>query len=438
MSLERRILSGTMANMAGIVMNAVLQVVTVPVLLSAWGAEAFGLWVMLTTIPTYFALTDLGFLQATTSEMAMRFARQEKAGAARVFFSSSALIMLVCLFFFAVTGSIASGLSAGGLLPPGVELSVLLLLAAYSALSLLSRLPVAALRASGHYALGTVSLDTMGLLEGLAGLATALLGGGFADVALCVLLVRLVTVVLLSLLLWHKLEWLRPQTVAATADRRAMPSVDIREIRALARPALAAMAIPLALALNLQGVVLIVGALLSPAAVAVYGPVRTCSRLLIQLIGVVNRASMPELSRARAGEQPDDLRRLLKANGLLLLLVLLPGSLAFAALGRQVVGLWSAGHILPDQSFVALVALATLVHGTWYFLSNILLATNDHLALAKYSLGAAVLTLGLVAFLAGTMGLVGVGLALLLGEGLCAIAVCRIFLAHYRQVLQWT
>jgi O-antigen/teichoic acid export membrane protein len=128
----------------------------------------------------------------------------------------------------------------------------------------------------------------------------------------------------------------------------------------------------------------------------------------------------------------------LKVNSLLLLLALLPGTLVFAALGSQVVALWSAGHILPDRGFVALVALATLVHGTWYFLSNILLATNDHLALAKYGLGAAVLTLGLVAFLAATLGLVGVGLGLILGEALCAIAVGRIFFAHYRRVLQWT
>ncbi|MDE1159032.1 MAG: hypothetical protein PW791_12340 [Neorhizobium sp.] len=484
MSIGRRIISGTIANTAGIAMNALLQIASVPILLSAWGAESFGIWVMLTTIPTYFALTDLGFLQATTSEMAMLVARDEKRRATRVFFSASAFILCVTSAIFAVAALLAVGAAASDILPFGVDLRVLLLLAAFSALSLFSRLPVAALRATGHYAAGTLAYDAVSVAEGFCGLLVAALGGGFADVALSFLIVRLLNIVTLYVLLHRSVSWLRldntrpgnpwpnnpelqngasgaggevgPVTVRApsagsggdiashdgkgkSASAPAWKSaVDIVEIRALARPALAAMTIPLALALNLQGVVLIVGALLSPAAVAVYGPVRTCSRLLIQLVGVVNRATMPELSRARAGARADDLKRIVKVNRLLLLLVLLPGSALFAVIGREVVMLWSAGHIVPDRTFVLLVALATLVHGTWYFLSNMLLATNDHMALAKYSLAASLLTLGLVALFARAAGLGGVGLALLIGEGVCAIAVWRIFVSHYRQVLRWT
>lgn len=477
MSLTRRILSGTMANTAGIAMNAMLQLVSVPVLVSAWGAEAFGLWIMLTTIPTYFALTDLGFLQATTSEMAMLIARGERTRAARVFISSTALIAAVSAGIFLLVTVIALGCAILDVLPGGVGLPVLLLLAGFSVLSLLSRLPVAALRASGHYARGTIAYDTMSTIEGIAGLAVAAAGGGFGDVALSFLLIRVVTIALLFGVLYRLAGWLRPnawQPVgtdpggAGPISRRsrqhgaraavASPAIgpigdrgqglvfsasalaemiDFDEIRALFRPALAALTIPLALALNLQGVVLIIGAVLSPAAVAVYSPVRTCSRLLIQLVGTVNRATMPELSSARAGERSNDLRRILKVNGLLLLFVLLPGTLIFAAIGRDFVALWSGGHILPDRTFVAAVALATLVHGSWYFLSNMLLATNDHIALARYSLGCALLTLGLVALLANVAGLSGVGLALLVGECLCAIAVGLIFVSHYRQVLRW-
>ncbi len=421
MSLGGRIFSGTVANTAGIAMNALLQIVSVPVLVAAWGADGFGLWVMLTTIPTYFALTDLGFLQATTSEMAMLIARGERARAARVFFSSTVLIVVLALGVFLLAALIALGFAARDMLPEaeGVTLSVLLALSAFSALSLLSRLPVAALRATGHYAKGTLAYDAMSTVEGFAGLLVAAAGGGFDDVALCFLLIRMATIMLLSGLLYRSAVWLRPpvqrpgeaikgpvwqdvgssarenpaivarrmrggisQAVLAVGKPAVMMfhaaafiarSIDLDEVRTLARPALAAMTIPLALALNLQGVVLIVGALLSPAAVAIYGPVRTCSRLLIQIVGTVNRATMPELSRAHAAERPDDLRRILKVNGLLLLLVLLPGTLVFALIGRDFVALWSGGHILPDRAFVASVALATLVHGCWYFLSNMLL-----------------------------------------------------------------
>ena len=399
-------------------MNAVLQLLMVPVLVSAWGAERFGYWMMLTTIPTYFALTDLGFVQASTSDMTMQFANGNREKVISTFQSSLALLVTTCL---AAVCAVVTGAAIWSNWLSPVNVGLIALLASYAGVSLLSRMSLCSLLATGHYALGTLAYNILIMIEGLAGLLTAFLGGGFVEVAQCLLIMRLVNMFSIYRLARRRVPWLRYSLSHASCS----------ELKRLLKPAMAAMTIPVALAINLQGVVLIIGAVLSPAAVAVYTPVRTCSRLLIQVIGVVNRASMPEISKAFALSDRMELEKILRLNALVVAVVLLPGSIAFAILGKLFVEMWSAGHIIPEHSFVALVALATFVHGSWYFASNVLLATNLHVAFAKYSLAASILTLILVFALSHLIGLDGAGIALIIGEGLCVIAVARIFLTNY-------
>jgi O-antigen/teichoic acid export membrane protein len=423
MSVGRRVISGTLANTASIGMNALLQLLTVPVLVNAWGAEQFGLWMMLTTIPTYFALTDLGFVQASTSDMTMQVANGDRKKATATFQSSLLLIGAMCCAAAAVVVSLTQAWSHWVM--PLDYAGLIGLLAVFAALSLFSRMSLCSLLATGHYALGTIVYNCLLLVEGLAGLLTAFLGGGFAEVAQCLLAMRFVNMVTIYCLARHKVEWLQ----------YGIGQASMAEVKRLLKPALAAMTIPLALAINLQGVVLIIGTVLSPAAVAIYTPVRTCSRLLIQVIGVVNRASMPELAKASALSDGQGLGQILRLNGFMVAAVLLPGSVAFAVLGRDFVEFWSAGHIAPDHSFIALLALATFIHGCWYFTSNILLATNSHVPFAKFSLVASIVTLLLVLLLSRVDGLDGAGLALLMGETLCMVAVMRIFFSNYRTAL---
>lgn len=404
-------------------MNAILQLLSVPVLVSAWGAERFGLWMMLTTIPTYFALTDLGFVQASTSDMTMQLANGDRKKVVSTFQSSFMLILSMCAI--AVAAFVAGVLVWATWIKPVDDIGLLAVLAVYAATALLSRMSLCSLLATGHYAIGTLIYNGLVLAEGLAGLMTAFLGGEFVHVAACMLIARLVNMAVIYGLARRRVPWLD----------YGFSQASVGEVRRLLKPAMAAMTIPVALAINLQGVVLIVGAVLSPAAVAIYTPVRTCSRLLIQIIGVVNRASMPELARAFALSDGKQLAQILKLNGIMIGVLLLPGSIAFAVFGKIFVELWSGGHIVPEYSFVALLALATFVHGSWYFLSNLLLATNSHVSFAKYSFAASIVTLVLVLALSRALGLDGAGLALVLGEGICAIAVIRIFLSNYRQAL---
>lgn len=416
MSITRRIISGTIANSAGIGMNALLQIMTVPILALAWGQEKFGLWMMLTTIPTYFALTDLGFVQAATSDMTMKTARGEKESALETFQSiwlmflgtSIALICASCMLFLAKETVMDA--SSYWVLE---NAPLVVMLIAYSALSLLSRVTLAGFRSTGNYAIGSFVYDALVLMEGLAGLFTAYAGGGFFAVVATLIAMRLGSMAAYYLFLRHRVPWLY----------YGFSHASVKELKRLFAPAIAAITIPVALAVNLQGVVLVVGTVLSPASVAIFTPVRTASRLVIQIIGVVNRATMPEIGRAAGANAGSAMSRLVKLNIFVVVAMLVPGGIAFAVFGQDIIALWSGGKLVPPRTFVALMALAMVMHGAWYFASNVLLATNSHASMAKYLLGSSLISLGLAFVFAQEYGLIGVAISAALSELINSLAV---------------
>ena len=70
------------------------------------------------------------------------------------------------------------------------------------------------------------------------------------------------------------------------------------EIKRLATPALSSLAFPLGNALNVQGMRLVVGMVLGPSAVALFVPLRTLSRVVMQPANIISRLIEPELALA--------------------------------------------------------------------------------------------------------------------------------------------
>src|SRR5579862_6171416 len=88
----RRLLHGIGANLLGKFWLVVGQVASVPILLSVWGPKGYGLWLMVSAIPSYAVLSDFGFGSAAAVLMTQMVAKDEKAEALRVFQSVGVLV----------------------------------------------------------------------------------------------------------------------------------------------------------------------------------------------------------------------------------------------------------------------------------------------------------------------------------------------------------
>eukprot|EP01035_Chromulina_nebulosa_P019690 gene19690-25610_t len=385
----RRTALNTVANGVGIALNLSVQLISVAVLATQWGVDKYGTWLLFTTIPTYLALTDLGFFQAATNDIAIQVGAGDQNAALRTFHSITALFAVTCSIVISVASICALMLYYGIVQSPTW-----------------TRVPLAAFRGTGNYARGSLLFDTCGFLEVCSMLVSVLCGAGFIGAITTSIAIRILILIIYNILLVKTVPWI-------TLGVKNASSADIGR---LFYPAVGALGLPAALTINLQGTLLIIGALISPAAVAIFGTVRTATRIVVQVSAVVNRATMPEVSKSIGSQSNESLKKIIGINILVISLILIPGGIFFSLTGVALVKLWSNGHIVPSIEFVALMSVAMVIHGIWYMISNLILAANEHLAMTAKLLLASAGSVGFVAVGCRLAGLNGAAFGLGIGE----------------------
>ncbi len=295
-----RLLRGIGANVYGQVVSLTIQFGSTPLLLSAWGSQTFGLWLMISAIPAYFALADVGFSAAAANDMTLAAARGARGQACETFQSLLAFHALVALTLI-VGGDVGILLIPDRFLPnaAGIGGNEIRLVWTLQTLQVAATLGCGALvggfQASGRYPLGIVLANSARLGESLALTVGAVLLHGFAGAATLMVAARLIGLIAMAVVLSLSAPWL------PLGFRHARAA----NLRRLARPALAVAALPISFALSLQGFVLVIGATLSLEAVAMFSAVRTLTRATVQIAGILNHAIMPEVTRAfGAGDKP--------------------------------------------------------------------------------------------------------------------------------------
>jgi O-antigen/teichoic acid export membrane protein len=197
------------------------------------------------------------------------------------------------------------------------------------------------------------------------------------------------------------------------------------ELRRLLTPALASGAFPLGFALTLQGMVILVGVVLGPAAAAVFSTLRTLSRAVIQLLGSVSAVVMPEVSKAFAQDDITLLRSLNRRACQVALWIAIPMVAVLAALGAPILHAWTSGKVGTQGSLLYLFLAITVVDTFWYTNMAVLIATNRHQRVATDYAIACTLTLPLGAALLNAIGLSGGAIALLALELVMAVVALR-------------
>lgn len=79
------------------------QLLSGPVLISSWGLHMYGVWLLLTAIPAYLSLSDLGFTFIAKNDMSIRYARGDQAGALETYQTTLVLILISTLLLSVIT-----------------------------------------------------------------------------------------------------------------------------------------------------------------------------------------------------------------------------------------------------------------------------------------------------------------------------------------------
>src|SRR4051794_25804923 len=418
--IRQRLTRGAQAQGFGHAVRVLIQVGGVPILISSWGLGLYGEWLILAAIPTYLSFTDIGMFAAATNDMIMKVGRDDRQGALSVFRSVSnavsLLFLVVAIALFAVTwvAPVQSWLNLSTLSEASASWILLILGLNVLVMSYASVL-YGGFACEGRYGEGAFWLAFINLAEfvGLAGVA--ILGGAPLAGAVAMFCTRTVATSAMYLKMKRRVGWLSfGRSAGATT-----------ELRRLLSPAVATGAFPVGFALNVQGMVVLVGVVMGPASAAIFSTLRTMSRVVIQLLASIFSVISPEISMAYAARDFDLLRRLNRYGCQASVWLSAPIVLFLAVFGDRIVGVWTSGEVHPQTLLLYLFLAVTAVDSLWYTSLSVMFATNRHQRLGLYYFLASVIALPCAFVLLKVWGLDGAAVSLLMIEVFMLVVVLR-------------
>lgn len=369
----RRLSHGLGSQGYGQAVQILVRLAEVPLLLHFWGIQLYGEWLILAAIPIYLAIGDGGFAGAASRDMSMSSGAGNHIRALAVFQSIAALLGVVSLAVFTVALAVVQFVPLGnwfGFQEIGNEALtvVILLLLAHVLVGFQGNLLNGGFWCSGRYPLGMALVSTTQLIE-FAALALAVaLGGGPIQAALAYLSGRVLGTVFTRVALKWATPWLH----------YGLAKASLQEIRRLAAPSFASLAFPLGNALNIQGMRLVVGLVLGPAAVAVFAPLRTLSNFATQPRLIVNRLVQPELGLAYGGGDRGLFSQLFLrgCQSALWFCLLAAGTLLL--IGPPLWPIWTRGEADLNWPLFLILLTVALANSVWHTALMVPYATNRH------------------------------------------------------------
>jgi O-antigen/teichoic acid export membrane protein len=419
--IRGRFLRGMGASFYGQVVVVIVQLAGVPILLHQWGAQLYGEWLVLFAIPAYLSLTDLGFSLSVANDMTSRVAREDRVGALTVFQSLASLVFPLAGCGLAVVGILAATLPIGEwtqfvVLDSSSVTLILWFLGTEVLIRLTEGVSHAGFRATGDYALHvTINYSTI-LLQHTSMWLVASLGYGPIAAAAVFLVVRALSTPTVAIVLVRRHPWLH------FGFRHAKRTV----LRDLLAPAFANLGLPLAQAINVQGMVILIGSILGPIAVVTFSTLRTLTRLCLQLVQAVSHAAEPELAAA-FGRNDEPLVRTLYQHVLRGGLWLSMAAGAFLVVtGNWILKAWTGGRVMMHADLFYWLLASAVASGLWYGSLILLKAANRHLGAAVvYIVSSATAIVLASVLLAATHNVAMAGLSLLLMDGIMAAVMLR-------------
>ncbi len=382
---KSRILSGVAAHIYAQGVTVMTQLGSLPIFLSRWDLDKYGQWLMIVAMPAYLTISDVGLLTAAGNQMAMHQARHETAQVNRIFNSSMVALLVLTPALALLAGVLLLGFSFGLTVDQRTALFFMILSAL---ITVGSGMFEAAYRPFGKYPRVTVLLTTARIVEWLGSIIGVFIGGTLTSAALGMLLGRAVSIGVLTLM-----------------ARRDVPeihlnlrSADPKLIRQLLRSGVGFLAFPFGNIVTLQGMILLIGAQLGGAAVAVFNSIRVLTRMLTQISMLTGRSLAPEISllhgsgdeRAAAELTSRVLRKVVP--------ITIVAALVLAPLGSTILRIWSHGKLAINMPVYMLLLTAAVASSFWQIKSIRLTATNRHSFLATIFAAASLFAL-LVAYL---------------------------------------
>lgn len=403
MSTRRHLVHNGVATLLQKLVRVAEQLLLVPFFISAWGPTYYGEWLTLTVLPTTLALSDLGFGTAAATEFVLKFAAGNADAAASAIKTGFRVLAFVGMVILVVSGfgvNLLGQLSFAqqSHIPIEQATAALIILMTSRVVGFFLQLFESFYRAARKAALSTHLLNTLLFLK--IGITIAVLGLGGHAVAvaiadLCGTLAFSLVYILVAHRLLPEVRWWRARALDGRASRQ------------LAATGLGHLGYPAWQAIFFQGTTLAVRIALGAHAVAIFNTMRTLSRTVNQVSGMVDAAFFPELQLAIAEARTQTARRLYRVGLGLSVLTAAAGVVVLSLWGNVLYARWTGGELAVTSDIWTPFFAAILVNSLWINPSMVFRAANLPGTFALVGVSSALVAVALCYALAGPFGLAG-------------------------------
>jgi O-antigen/teichoic acid export membrane protein len=345
------------------------QLLLVPIFLACWGAQRYGWWLVLYTIPAYFTFSDAGMSNSLGNALTIAYQRSKFAEAQQMLNATWKFQFLswIVVFILFVGGlfflPMQSWLALNGM-ERAQFVGCSILLCFFALLSLQFGIFTAIFRAAGRFD-QFVRLNSHGrVVEIVVTILVLLFGGGMIGVAIGILCVKAAIFFVCwrmhkTLLGGIKLSW---QDAPWSAFRSLLPS------------GLAFMTAPLGMAFVNQGSTLLVNHQIGPVAVVTLNVCRQLARQYQSLMNALMTALHPELTRMYASRNLRRMRELYSTSIAIVFWTAVPALFALAFMGPVVIAFWTKSAAVVSGAIVA-----------WCGMEAIMASLGQNAALPSYA-----------------------------------------------------
>jgi O-antigen/teichoic acid export membrane protein len=351
-NLSDRLLDNLKAGIIQRVITALFPIASLPALVNTWGLDLYGEWLLISALPTYLMLApDLGAANAALNRIGFAAGSGDFSQANKTF-QSSYLLLLVCSLGFCLLGLLAATLVPVkkllnlSLMDRSEITLILIFLLLSISVQQIHFITSAYYRASARNARFGLWLSMRSLAQvALLGIVLifSLSPVTYAACGLAIFLIFLVLVTIDGARLRSGLQL--GYTHASTA-----------EMRSLVKPGLGFAAYPLLHSLQNQGILIIVGGILGPAAAASFGAMRTLANTSRSLFGLFVASINVEAARAIGEKKAVELKSILGKMHMISFAMFLMGAIVTFSIAEPIYRKWAG----PDAIWSAPLVLAIL------------------------------------------------------------------------------
>ncbi len=363
---KTRLKANFLASLSNKGVSALEHLVLVPIFLYQWGAEYYGSWLVLTAIPSFLAMSDLGLGTAASTRIILALGKDKEAEAnATLAFSSLFIGVVFSLIVLGLALAPSSIFTFAPEFPIQPPLTILAILIASIGINVFVQ-PLQGYWIARKKAATSTFLLTGLMLARFSTTSFLVFSGHMAlDVAIGILASTAIWAVLYTLVTTPYIRWQYSFKFSLSMSKPLIGKGLGFQSNALWQ------------ALLFQGSIWLANYMMGPVAAATWGTLRTLSRAGNQLLSLVSQTIMPELQISVAKSDWEYARRLHSAALLLASFIGIVTALGLSIAGSWAYSWWTRGEFDVGFWVWPVLAVGLLLNVLWWTSAIVHRAVNQ-------------------------------------------------------------